>query len=118
MRQRAFNAEASLSGSTCTSRNGSRTVYTGTDMRAAMQAALNSLTPNRSTAQRVVVRGSGSMSRNDKVQLFSYTTLDVCGTINVAASGTGDKAPTCVCRAASAFASTTSRTATSGPATP
>src|SRR5688500_13579571 len=37
---RAFNAEAVLSGSTWTARNGGRTVYTGSDMRSAAQAAV------------------------------------------------------------------------------
>lgn len=48
----SFNAEAVLNGSTWTARNGSSTVYTGTDMRSAMQAAVNSLS-------RVVPRSSG-----------------------------------------------------------
>ncbi|MBN1173092.1 MAG: hypothetical protein JXA67_13030, partial [Micromonosporaceae bacterium] len=39
-----YQAEAALSGSTWTAKNGGSTVYTGTDMRAAMQAAVNSLT--------------------------------------------------------------------------
>ncbi|HLL69463.1 MAG TPA: hypothetical protein VK453_27655 [Micromonosporaceae bacterium] len=89
----SFNAEAVRSGNTWTSRNGSRTVYTGSDMRSAMLAALNSLTPNRRTQQRVVVRGSGDISANVSVQLQSYTTLDVCGTINVTGTGTGDRSP-------------------------
>ena len=89
----SFNAEASLNGRTWTARNSGRTVYTGTDMRAAMQAALNSLTPNRRSQQRVVVNGSGAISANDRVTLSSYTTLHVCGTIDVTGSGSGDKAP-------------------------
>lgn len=89
----SFNAEAVLNGSTWTARNGGSTVYTGTDMRAAVQAAINSLSSGRTSKQRVVVRGSGSMSANSRISLPSYTTIDVCGTINVTGSGSGDQAP-------------------------
>jgi hypothetical protein len=87
------NAEAVQSGSTWTARNGSRTVYTGTDMRAAMQAAIGSLTAGRTTKERVVVRGSGSIAASTRVSLPSHTALDVCGTIDVTGSGSGDMAP-------------------------
>lgn len=59
---RTFNAEAVLNGSTWTSRNGSSVVYTSGDMRAAVQAAINSLTSGRTSKQWVVVCGSGSVS--------------------------------------------------------
>ncbi|MFI6035139.1 hypothetical protein ACIBBD_13425 [Streptomyces sp. NPDC051315] len=87
------HAEAVLSGSTWTARRGGSTVYTGTDMRAAVQAAVNSLTAGRTAKERVVVRGSGSLSAGSRISLPSYTTLDVCGTINVTGTGTGDQAP-------------------------
>jgi hypothetical protein len=89
----SYSAEAVLSGSTWTARNGGSTVYTGTDMRAAMQAAVNSLSSGRTSKQGVVVRGSGTISAGSRVSLPSYTLLDVCGTINVTGSGTGDQAP-------------------------
>ncbi|WP_223124953.1 hypothetical protein [Streptomyces sp. TRM68367] len=89
----SYQAEAVLNGSTWTARRGSRTVYTGSDMRAAVQAAVNSLTSGRTAKERVVVRGSGSMSAGSRISLPSYTTLDVCGTINVTGSGSGDQAP-------------------------
>ncbi|MEU8421498.1 RICIN domain-containing protein [Micromonospora sp. NPDC048835] len=87
------NAEAVLSGSTWTARNGSSTVYSGSDMLSAMQAAVNSLSSGRTSKQRVVVRGSGSMSAGSRLSLPSYTTLAVCGTVNVTGSGSGDQAP-------------------------
>lgn len=90
---RTFNAEAVLSGGTWTSRNGSRTVYTGGDLRAAVQAAIDSLTAGRTGKQWVLVRGSGSMSAGSRISLPSYTGLDVCGTITVTGSGSGDQAP-------------------------
>ncbi|GGL87842.1 MULTISPECIES: hypothetical protein [Micromonospora] len=89
----SFNAEAVLNGGTWTARNGSSTVYTGGDMRAAVQAAIGSLSAGRTSKQRVVVRGSGTISANSRISLPSYTTIDVCGTINVTGSGSGDQAP-------------------------
>jgi hypothetical protein len=89
----SYQAEAVLSGSTWTARRGSSTVYTGSDMRAAMQAAVNSLSAGRTAKERVVVRGSGSIGAGSRVSLPSYTVLDVCGTINVTGTGTGDQAP-------------------------
>ncbi|MFE2276137.1 hypothetical protein ACFXAE_02440 [Streptomyces sp. NPDC059454] len=89
----SYQAEAVLSGSTWTARRGSSTVYTGTDMRAAVQAAISSLSSGRTSKERVVVRGSGSLSAGSRISLPSYTTLDVCGTIDVTGSGSGDQAP-------------------------
>ncbi|MFD4206363.1 RICIN domain-containing protein [Micromonospora tulbaghiae] len=89
----SYQAEAVLNGGTWTARNGSSTVYSGGDMLAAMQAAVNSLPAGRTAKQRVVVRGSGSMGAGSRLSLPSYTTLAVCGTINVTGSGSGDYAP-------------------------
>ncbi|MFD1830796.1 right-handed parallel beta-helix repeat-containing protein [Streptomyces desertarenae] len=89
----AYHAEAVLSGGTWTARRGGSTVYTGGSMRDAMQAAVNSLTPNRGSKERVVVRGSGSISAGTRVSLPSNTAIDVCGTVNVTGSGSGDQAP-------------------------
>ncbi|WHT22725.1 hypothetical protein N8J89_17160 [Crossiella sp. CA-258035] len=90
---RTFNAEAVLNGSTWTARNGGRTLYTGGDMRAAAQAAINSLSAGRTAKQWVLVRGSGTVSAGARISLPSFTGLDVCGTINVTGSGSGDQAP-------------------------
>jgi hypothetical protein len=89
----SYQAEAVLSGSTWTARRGSSVTYTGTDMHAAMQAAVNSLTSGRTSKERVVVRGSGSIGAGSRVSLPSYTVLEVCGTINVTGTGSGDQAP-------------------------
>ncbi|CAL9552276.1 hypothetical protein SUDANB176_04470 [Streptomyces sp. enrichment culture] len=89
----SYQAEAVQSGSTWTARRGGSTVYTGTDMRAAVQAAINSLSSGRTSKERVVVRGSGTVSAGSRISLPSYTVLDVCGTINVTGSGSGDQAP-------------------------
>ncbi|MFJ1979698.1 hypothetical protein [Streptomyces albogriseolus] len=88
-----YHAEAVKNGSTWTARRGSGTVYTGTDMRAAVQAAIGALTANRTSKERVVVRGSGSVSAGSRISLPSYTVLDVCGTMDVTGTGSGDQAP-------------------------
>jgi hypothetical protein len=90
----SFQAEAVLNGSTWTARTSAGAqVYTGTDMRAAVQAAVGSLGAGRTSKQKVIVRGSGSVSAASRISLPSYTTLEVCGTINVTGSGSGDMAP-------------------------
>jgi hypothetical protein len=88
-----WHAEAYLNGSTWTARRGGSTVYTGSDMRAAVQAAVNSLTPGRTSKERVVVWQGGTISAGSRISLPSYTVLDSCGTINVTGSGSGDQAP-------------------------
>jgi hypothetical protein len=88
-----FHGEVTASGSTWTARNGGATRYTGSDMLAAMQAAVNGLTSGRTSKQRVVVRGSGNVPASARLSLPSYTVLDVCGTINVTGTGSGDMAP-------------------------
>lgn len=89
-----FQSEVTVSGSTWTARNASgASVYTGTDFRAAVQAGIGSLTSGRTSIQRVVVRGNGSISAGSRISLASYTSLSVCGSINVTGSGSGDYAP-------------------------
>ncbi|GAA2044132.1 hypothetical protein GCM10009757_09470 [Streptomyces cheonanensis] len=81
------HAEAVRNGNTWTAPG-----YSGTDMLSAMRAAVNSLTPGRTSKQRVVVRGSGDVPANQSLDLPSYTILEVCGTINVTGSPGGDHA--------------------------
>ncbi|NJP96126.1 hypothetical protein HCN51_42975 [Nonomuraea sp. FMUSA5-5] len=89
-----FQAQVTVSGSTWTARNSAgAAVYTGTDFRAAVQAGIGSLTAGRTSIQRIVVRGNGSMSAGSRISLPSHTSLSVCGTINVTGSGSGDYAP-------------------------
>lgn len=64
-------------------------VYTGDDMLDAMQAAVDSLTPDRTTQEKVVVRGSGSIPGDRSLDLPSHTSFEVHGTIHV--EGTGDR---------------------------
>ena len=89
----AFNAEAVLSGSTWTARNGGTTVYTGTDMRAAVQAAVNSLPAGRTSSSASWSAAPARSAPAPRISLPSYTTIDVCGTINVTGRGSGDQAP-------------------------
>jgi hypothetical protein len=89
-----YEAVVTSSAGTWTAVRGTSTVYTGADMAAAMQAGINSLTSGRTSKQRVLVLGSGTIPNNTRVSVTSYTVLNVCGTINVTnASGTGDMAP-------------------------
>ena len=89
-----YEAVVTNSGGTWTAVRGTSTVYTGANMAAAMQAGINSLTSGRTTKQRVLVQGSGTIPNNTRVSVSSYTVLNVCGTIDVtSAGGTGDMAP-------------------------
>jgi hypothetical protein len=89
----SYDAEAVRNGSTWTSTARGRNVYSGGDMRAAVQAAIGGLDGGRSTKQWVVVRGSGSIGAGERISLPSHTGLDVCGEITVTGSGSGDMAP-------------------------
>ncbi|KAF5526914.1 hypothetical protein CGCA056_v001649 [Colletotrichum aenigma] len=73
------------SGSSFTATKGSSNVYTGSDYRAAIQAALDSI----SSGQRVSVIASGSIGANT-ITIASGKIFEGCGTINVATrSGRG-----------------------------
>ncbi|MBB2940374.1 hypothetical protein FB565_000078 [Actinoplanes lutulentus] len=62
-------------------------------MNTAVQAAIDSLTPNRTTKERVVVRGSGDIPAAGRITMRSFTTLDVCGTINATGATATDRGP-------------------------
>ncbi|KAF2835337.1 hypothetical protein M501DRAFT_962260 [Patellaria atrata CBS 101060] len=66
------------SGSSFTATTGSRTVYSGSDYRAAIQSALDSI----SSGQRVSVIASGSIGANS-ITISSGKIFEGCGTINV-----------------------------------
>ncbi|MDT0330042.1 right-handed parallel beta-helix repeat-containing protein [Nocardiopsis lambiniae] len=87
-----FDTEVTQNGSTYTARAGGSTLYRGGDMLAAMRAAVNGLSPGRTTRERVVVRASGSMPANTSLDLPSHTSLEVCGTIDVTGTPTGNNA--------------------------
>jgi len=88
-----YDAVVSNSGGSWIAQRGSDMVYSGADMRAAMQAGIDSLDPGRTSKQSVLVQGSGSIAANARVSVASYTILNVCGTIDVTGSGSGDMAP-------------------------
>ncbi|MEV8437771.1 hypothetical protein AB0425_10400 [Actinosynnema sp. NPDC051121] len=89
----SYQAEVTGSGSSFTARRGGSTVYSGSSLRAALQAANDSLTANRTSKERIVVRASGSIPAGERYSMRSYTTIDVCGTIDVTGTGSGDYAP-------------------------
>jgi hypothetical protein len=67
---------------------------TRTSLKAALDRAFARLTPGRTSKQSVVVEGSGTIGSNERIEVPSYTALDVCGTIHVTSSGgSGDQAP-------------------------
>ncbi|WP_313895921.1 RICIN domain-containing protein [Streptomyces sp. YIM 98790] len=84
----SYQAEAVKNGSTWSAPG-----YSGSDMLSAMRAAVNSLTPGRTSMQRVVVRGSGNVPANASLDLPSHTSVEVCGTINVTGSTGSNHAP-------------------------
>jgi hypothetical protein len=66
----------------------------GNNARATIQDALDSLTANRTTKQSVLVQGDGSLGNDERIDIPSYTILNVCGTLTVTnANGSGDQAP-------------------------
>ncbi|WP_207592617.1 RICIN domain-containing protein [Halomontanus rarus] len=78
------------SGGDFVAENGGSTVYAGGDFIAAIQAAVDSLTAGRTTKETVRVDAAGytgSASSAKAVDLPSYTTLDVPGSIDVNDSG-------------------------------
>lgn len=88
-----YNATMIKSGSTWTVTNGGKSVYSGSDMEAALRAAYGSLTSGRTTKQSILVQGSGDIPAASQVSIPSYTVLNVCGTINVSGTSSGDKSP-------------------------
>lgn len=67
---------------------------TAGSLTAALGDAFSRLTPNRSQKESIVVLGDGSMGNNERIEIPSYTILDVCGTIDVInAGGSGDQSP-------------------------
>lgn len=73
------DAKVSGSGSSFVASKGSATVYTGSNYRAAIQAALDSI----SSGQRVSVIASGSIGAST-ISITSGKIFEGCGTINVA----------------------------------
>lgn len=88
-----YDAVVEGSGGAWVARRGGNEVYSGSNMQEAIQAGIDSLTAGRSSKQKVLVQGSGSISANTRVSVASYTVLNVCGTIDVTGTGSGDRAP-------------------------
>ncbi|MFC3517877.1 right-handed parallel beta-helix repeat-containing protein [Streptomonospora nanhaiensis] len=88
----SFHASVVRSGGTWTAYDGGETVYSGTNLLEAMRSAVRALTPGRTSVERIVVRGSGEVSAGQSLDLPSYTSLEVCGTVNVVGTPGGDHA--------------------------
>jgi hypothetical protein len=72
------DAKVTGSGSSFTASKGSTTLYTGSDYRAAIQTAVDSI----SSGQRVSIIASGSIGANT-ITISSGKIFEGCGTINV-----------------------------------
>lgn len=79
-------------GSTWRAYRGTRELWSGSDMLTAIQRAVDGLDAGRTSKQRVVVNGSGTMSANARITLPSHTAFESCGTIHVSGSGSGNVA--------------------------
>jgi hypothetical protein len=89
----AYDVVVASSGNTWSAVRGSKSLYSGNQLAAALQAGLDGLTANRTEKESLIVRGSGDIPASTRVSVGSYTVLNVCGTLNVTGSGTGDMAP-------------------------
>jgi hypothetical protein len=84
----SFHALVTQNGGSYTATNNGNVVGSGSYLQA-INAAINSLTPGRTSQQRVVVDASGSIG-SAAIGLPSQTSFEVCGTMNVGnASGRG-----------------------------
>ncbi|WMJ72011.1 immunoglobulin domain-containing protein [Cytophagaceae bacterium ABcell3] len=85
-------AEVTRAGSTWTATVNGSSVYTGSDMIAAIQSAANNLTSGRTSKETINVRNSGSTGSTNSLKTFdipSFTILDFHGnTMDV--NDTGD----------------------------
>ncbi|WP_435737807.1 hypothetical protein V5D56_04205 [Cellulosimicrobium sp. PMB13] len=79
-------------GSTWRAYRGTTQLYSGGDMLTAINTAIGGLDAGRTSKQRVVVNGSGTMSANARITLPSFTALESCGTIHVTGTGSGNVA--------------------------
>ncbi len=79
-------------GGTWRAYRGTRELWSGSDMLTAIQRAIDGLDAGRTSKQRVVVNGSGTMSANARITLPSHTAFESCGTIHVSGSGSGNVA--------------------------
>ncbi|MGP3970853.1 right-handed parallel beta-helix repeat-containing protein [Streptomyces sp. 6N223] len=83
-----YNAEVVQDGSTWTAPG-----YTGDSMPEAVRAGIASLTEGRTSIESVVVRGSGDIGSEDSIDIPSYTSIEICGTINVVGEIGAEAAP-------------------------
>lgn len=84
-----YNAEVVQDGGTYTATNGGNVVYEGGNLPEAARAAIDSLDPDRTSQESVVVYASGDISAAESIDLPSHTLFEVCGTLN--ASGAAEE---------------------------
>lgn len=83
-----YNAEVVQDGSTWTAPG-----YSGDSMPEAVRAGIASLTEGRTSIESVVVRGSGDIGSEDSIDIPSYTSIEICGTMNVVGEIGAEAAP-------------------------
>ncbi|WP_165856852.1 carbohydrate-binding protein [Marinobacter sp. JSM 1782161] len=89
-----YDAEVVKSGDTWTVTDVSGIeVWSGSGMQTAIEEGLGVLDSGRTEKQSVVVRGDGTIDAASRVRLYSYTVLNVCGTIDVQGTPATDMAP-------------------------
>lgn len=88
----AYDAVVQRDGGAWNARNGSNSVYQGNDLLAAVTAAFGSLSNGRTSQQKVLLQGDGSLDAQTRISIPSYTLFNVCGTIDVSGSPSGDNA--------------------------
>jgi hypothetical protein len=89
-----YDAVVAKSGTNWTVMNGGREVYAGADLQQALSRAYASLSPGRTSKQKVLVQGSGEIPASAQLAIPSYTLINVCGTIDVTGTPSGsDRSP-------------------------
>lgn len=80
-----YQAQVTKEGPNYVAFHDSETIYTGSNFSTAVQLAIDQLTPERTSMERVLVRPAGTLLDGQQITLRSHTGVDFCGTIHVEA---------------------------------
>lgn len=80
-------------GNSWTIEGGSQPAESANSWQQAMSAGFDRLTPGRNTKEAMLVMGDGSIAANTRLSVPSYVILNLCGTVDVSDSGSGDQSP-------------------------
>ncbi len=87
-----YDVVVSGSGNSWTVEGGGNAENAGS-IQDALSAAFARLSPGRTDKESILVQGDGSIAASTRIEVPSYTVLNLCGTIDVTDSATGDLAP-------------------------